>query len=155
MTPNSVTPGFTGSPLDRTDENRPRDEVIAAWRAHPEARVMLLDALDPVIAPGGGLAWMPLDLLPPDATTLFLGLHNGAPRFVAASPAPPELGLRQALFPFAATLTAGEPGISACATSLLDRHRRHGFCANRDLPTHVTRRGWARPCGSCAGGRFP
>src|SRR3546814_1768726 len=88
MTPNSVTPGFTGSPLDRTDENRPRDEVIAAWRAHPEARVMLLDALDPVIAPGGGLAWMPLDLLPPDATTLFLGLHNGAPRFVAASPAP-------------------------------------------------------------------
>src|SRR3546814_6552420 len=80
MTPNSVTPGFTGSPLDRTDENRPRDEVIAAWRAHPEARVMLLDALDPVIAPGGGLAWMPLDLLPPDATTLFLGLHNGVPR---------------------------------------------------------------------------
>lgn len=155
MTPNSVTPGFTGSPLDRTDENRPRDEVIAAWRAHPEARVMLLDALDPVIAPGGGLAWMPLDLLPPDATTLFLGLHNGAPRFVAASPAPPELGLRQAIFHVAATLPEGEAAIYACARSLLDWHRRHGFCANCGVPTHVTRGGWARRCDSCEADHFP
>src|SRR3546814_14371527 len=110
MTPNSVTPGFTGSPLDRTDENRPRDEVIAAWRAHPEARVMLLDALDPVIAPGGGLAWMPLDLLPPDATTLFLGLHNGEPRFVDASQAPPARGLRQAILTSAHTPPGGHEG---------------------------------------------
>src|SRR3546814_3704585 len=125
MTPNSVTPGFTGSPLDRTDENRPRDEVIAAWRAHPEARVMLLDALDPVIAPGGGLAWMPLDLLPPDATTLFLGLHNCAPRFVAASPAPPELGLRPAIFHVAATLPEGETATYTCALTPLDLPRPH------------------------------
>src|SRR3546814_8036597 len=89
-------------------------------------------------------SWMPLDLLPPDATTLFLGLHNGAPRFVAASPAPPELGLRQAIFHVAATLPEGEAAIYACARSLLDWHRRHGFCANCGVPTHVTRGGWAR-----------
>src|SRR3546814_19255130 len=115
MTPNSVTPGFTGSPLDRTDENRLRDEMIDAWRAHPEARVMLLDALDPVIATGGGLAWMPLDLLPPDATTLILGQHPGAPTVVAASQAPPELGLRQENFNVAQHLPASHTVPPTCA----------------------------------------
>src|SRR3546814_21153957 len=95
------------------------------------------------------------DLLPPDAATRFLGLRSGAPRFVAASPAPPELGLRQAIFHVAATLPEGEAAIYACARSLLDWHRRHGFCANCGVPTHVTRGGWARRCDSCEADHFP
>src|SRR3546814_17533953 len=99
--------------------------------------MMLLDALDPVIAPGGGLAWMPLDLLPPDATTLFLGLHNGAPRFVAASPSPPDLGLRQAIFHVAATMPEGEAAISSCTRNLRDSHRRHRFCPHKTEESRV------------------
>src|SRR3546814_9231369 len=91
-------PGFTGSLLDRTDENRPRDEVIAAYRASSDARVMLLDQLDPVITPEGGLLWLPMATIEANAATLFLGLEDGAPRFVAVGQASIDAGLRPSVF---------------------------------------------------------
>src|SRR3546814_11002261 len=45
--------------------------------------------------------------------------------------------------------------IYACARSLLDWHRRHGFCANCGVPTPVTRGGWPRRCDSCQADHFP
>src|SRR3546814_7476661 len=45
--------------------------------------------------------------------------------------------------------------IYACARSLLDWHRRHGFFANCVVPTHVTRGGWARRCDSFEADHFP
>src|SRR3546814_12771019 len=88
-------PCFTGSLLDRTDENRPRDEVIAAYRASSDARVMLLDQLDPVITPEGGLLWLPMATIEANAATLFLGLEAGAPRFAAVGTASIDAGIRE------------------------------------------------------------
>src|SRR3546814_20429339 len=61
----------------------------------------------------------------------------------------------RSIFHVAATLPEGEAAIYACARSLLDWHRRHGFCANCGVPTHVTRGGWARRCDSCEADHFP
>src|SRR3546814_20118367 len=80
-------PGFTGSLLDRTDENRPRDEVIAAYRASSDARVKLLDQLDPVLTPEGGLLWLPMATIAANAATPLPGLAGGPTRLGAVGAA--------------------------------------------------------------------
>lgn len=148
-------PGFTGSRIDRTDENRPRDAVIAAYRAHPDARVLLLDALDPVIDPDGNLLWLPLSAVITEAPMLFLGLDDGAPRFVAVGIAPEGSGQKQLIWRALNQLKAEEAAIYACARSLTDWHQRHGFCANCGAVTQMIRGGWARHCHDCEAEHFP
>lgn len=155
MTARVHTPGFTGSRLDRTDEDRPRDEVIAAYRHRDDARVMLLDALDPVIAPDGGLLWLPVSSIDPGMPLLFLGLDEGAPRFVASGTEAGGEGYRQSIFRVIGGLTGGEAAIYACARSLTDWHQRHGFCANCGVTTRMIRGGWARHCDGCGAEHFP
>lgn len=152
---NSTLPGFTGSPLDRTDENRPRDEVIEAYRRQADARVMLLDELDPVVGADGRLAWLPLSAVGADAATLFLGLDEGAPRFVAAASPPAGAGARRSIWQALSTLPPAEAAIYACARSLVDWHQRHRFCASCGVSTDMIRGGWARRCGACEAEHFP
>src|SRR3546814_4231675 len=92
---------------------------------------MLLDQLDPVITPEGGLLWLPMATIEANAATLFLGLEDGAPRFVAVGQASIDAGIRQSVFKAIDMLRPGEAAIYACARSLTDWHQRHGFCARR------------------------
>jgi NAD+ diphosphatase len=79
-----MTIGFTGSPLLRLDRERPDDAAFARHLADPQARLLQLDGLDPVLDDeAGALVWGPITDRDPDAELALLGLLDGRPAFVA------------------------------------------------------------------------
>ena len=48
-------PGFTGATLDRGDNLRADPAAIAALAANPDARLLRLDGIDPVLDESGRL----------------------------------------------------------------------------------------------------
>ncbi|TVV70308.1 NAD(+) diphosphatase [Sphingomonas solaris] len=147
-------PGFTGSPLDRLDNERENPAAYATHRADPRARLLRLDGLDPVTNDAGALAWVPLGEAPADAELALLGLIDGTPRFVALGQGARGSG-HNAIFRLLDSLPAGEAGTYAAARSLVDWHARHGFCANCGVPTETMRAGWARRCPGCGAEHYP
>jgi NAD+ diphosphatase len=149
---------FAGSRLDRADHVRCSPDALAAlmdWRA----RLLLLDGLDPVISPEGGLCWGTLADAPDGAEFVFLGLDNGRGCFAAVaaqtggSTAPANPRLWQAM----ATLEADELATYGGARSLVDWHARHRFCARCGSATVLAKGGWQRTCTSepCRAEHFP
>ncbi|HET8611776.1 MAG TPA: NAD(+) diphosphatase [Sphingomonas sp.] len=147
-------PGFTGSPLDRADAARHDEALVAAMRADPAARLLSLDALDPVIA-GGALTWRPLAREDREAELALLGVIDGAPRFVALTPGVSALRRSPELFAALSALPEGEAATYAAARSLIDWHARHGFCPRCGEHTAPFRAGWGRRCGGCETEHFP
>jgi len=148
--------GFTGGTLDRADRERDDPEALAAALADPAARLLRLRALEPEVDAAGLMVWDLLETLPTDATPLFLGYDAGVPRFVVAldgegSPTSRSPNLMTVL----AAMPAGDAATYAAARSLIDWHRRHGFCANCGTATAPFRAGWARRCPACAAQHFP
>ena len=47
-----IVPGFTGGTLDRADRVRHDPALLAAARADPHARRLVLDGLDPLLDDG-------------------------------------------------------------------------------------------------------
>jgi len=153
-------PGFTGSPLQRLDIERDAPGYLEEQLARPDARLLRLDGLKPVLDEDGGLSWAPLSEAPTDTQLAMLGLIGGAPRFVALTGSP--IGGDQRNESIAITRTMAEPGDTAtyaAARSLVDWHARHRFCANCGRVTTVARSGWARFClateGGCGTEHFP
>ena len=142
--PDSTT-GFTGSPLVRMDHERDRPEIVAAARADPAARQLMLDGLDPAVGPNGMLAWGPIDDKDDRAFAL-LGLIEGTPRFVALSPQADANRRAPALFARLGEMPPGDAATYAIARSLVDWHARNGFCARCGGVTEPIRAGWARRC---------
>lgn len=154
MTP----PGFTGSRLDRADPIRQDAAALAAILADPAARLLRLDGLDPVIAgEDGPLEWGPLDDAPEAAFLAFLGLLDGAPRFVALPDAPIAGSAQRSplVFRLLDAWPPEEAATYAAARSLVDWHGRHLFCARCGVRTEPVRGGWSRRCPSCATEHFP
>ena len=148
--------GFTGGTLDRADRERDDPEALAAALADPAARLLRLRALEPEVDAAGLMVWDLLETLPTDATPLFLGYDAGVPRFVVAldgegSPTSRSPNLMTVL----AAMPAGDAATYAAARSLIDWHRRHGFCANCGTATAPFGAGWARRCPACAAQHFP
>lgn len=150
---------FGGSPLDRADHVRADPQALARLKT-PAARLLLLDGLDPVIAPDGTLAWGSLADAPDGSELVFLGLDGeGRGRFAAVRPdlggsvAPPNPRLWLAM----ASLESGELAIYGGARSLVDWHARHRFCARCGAGTVLAKGGWQRNCtnDSCKGEHFP
>ena len=150
----SPAPGFTGSPLDRLDNERDHPERFARYRADPTAMLLQLDGLDPVAGAAGALAWAPLSEAPDGADLALLGLIGGIPRFVALTRAHPP-GDHAARWRVLDGLPQGEAATYAAARSLVDWHARHGFCPKCGTPTAPFRNGWARRCGGCGAEHFP
>lgn len=154
-----MTPGFTGSPLDRGDHLRGDPEAIAAAKADRRARLLKLDALVPEVDAGGGLGWTGLADTADGAELLLLGLADGRPHFVAWHPESPRgeptamrsPAVREAL----ASLRPSEAATYAAARSLSEWHTRHRFCANCGHATAIIRAGWARTCPQCHSEHFP
>ena len=148
MTPPNT---FTGAALDRAGDRRRDDEWVAAQRADPAARAVLVGR-DGVKVDGGRLALVPLA----DAggePLLLLGVDERGPVF-AAEPVEANgalLGLRDA----AATLPQADGGLAAYAAALLGWHRRHRFCANCGAPTEVREAGHVRGCPRCGAEHHP
>jgi NAD+ diphosphatase len=149
-------PGFTGSPLDRADLVRTDPQRLAAMAADPRARLLVLDGIDPRPDAAGALSWTSLADADPEGELLFLGLIDGAPRFADLRPGLPDGVTRStAIFRMLDILPPSEAATYAAARSLIDWHKRHGFCARCGAPTRVFRGGWGRRCGNCGAEHFP
>ena len=150
-------PGFTGSPLDRADHLRRDPAAMQAARMHPSARFLILDELKPLMtADGQDLFWARRSEAPA-GTTLFLGLTmDGAPRFAVDGHADDDLeaqamDARRA----GALLGDGRSAILAQARSILEWHRRNGYCAACGTPTTIAKAGYSRLCEHCGAEHFP
>lgn len=144
--------GFTGANLDRADNLRLGVSKIAELAARPDARLLRLDGLDPVLDDDGSLAWEPLSAA--DAPLIFLGLREGTPLFAPLVPAP--LGQRAwAVFGLLNRMAPGDAAIWGGARSLLEWHARYPFCSMCGQASAPYRAGWGRRCPACAAEHFP
>ncbi|OQW46745.1 MAG: NADH pyrophosphatase [Proteobacteria bacterium SG_bin6] len=152
-----IMPGFTGGTLDRADRLRHDAEALAAAQSDWRARLLVLDAFDPVLDGEGQLSWTSLADAPDGAELVLLGLgERERPHFAALLPgARVPAGRSLRLFAMLGAMAPGEAATYAAARSLLDWHSRHGFCANCGQPTAIFRAGWARRCDACGTEHFP
>jgi NAD+ diphosphatase len=156
---------FAGAGLDRAGEHRRDAEWVAARRADPAARAVIVGADGVLLADETHLARVPLaDLAapgggaPPGAVTadaaILLGLDAAGPLFAVAAEAAPErplTGLREV----GARFAQSEGGLAAYAAALLNWHRRHPHCS---VCGHLTEPDWAgfvRRCPRCGAEHHP
>ena len=141
---------FSGAELDRAAARRGDPEWIAALKAQPDARALVLSEAGLWIDDGRLL------LTPPNGDSVFLGLDGRTPLFAAeATGAEPGRGRPAGLREAATDLPAAEAALGAYAASLLSWHRRHRFCANCGQPTTVADAGHQRACPACEASHFP
>ena len=173
---------FAGATIDRAAGLRDDASALARLRAEPEARCLPLWRGRPLLdmTAGPALGWLPPDspvFGPHTATTVFLGLEAGAPRFAQAipdwpgAPEPVPRGfnddaqdghpllpdhyrfndLRAAM----ATIGAADAGHAATAKGILGWHETHGFCAACGGASAPDQGGWRRRCPACGAQHFP
>ncbi|HYZ49236.1 MAG TPA: NAD(+) diphosphatase [Sphingomonas sp.] len=152
-----LTPGFTGSPLDRADTLRNDSEALGRALADWRARLLRLDGIDPVLDDEGRLSWGSLAEADANAELLLLGLIDGRPHFAALDYSMPEAAARSmSIFRALEAMPPEEASTYAGARSLIDWHLRHRFCARCGSgDTAIHRAGWGRKCGSCGTEHFP
>jgi len=151
----SLLPGLTGSPLDRADQFREDPEALRAARRDPNARLLLLDGLDPRLTDEATLEWGSLSEAPAGTDLALLGFIDEEPRFVALTEAPSGFQRTRWLMEALQAMPSSEASTFAGARSLVDWHHRHRFCAQCGTPTEIIRAGWTRRCPSCSAQHFP
>ena len=141
---------FAGAPLDRAPLERRLPDWLAARRADPRARSLVLSERGLWLEAGR------LVLVPPNGDSVFLGLSGERPLFAQdAGDAAPGRGRPAGLREAATELPADEAALAAYAGSLLAWHRRHRFCANCGEPTEHADGGHERHCPACDAHHFP
>jgi NAD+ diphosphatase len=150
-----MTPGFTGSLLDRADEARHDEAMVRAMRSDPQALLLEMSGLHPIGAEQGALGWTPLQFAEVRTELALLGRLDGTPRFVALERGVSALRRSPELFAAITAMSPQDAGTYATARSLVDWHSRHGFCANCGVETMVFRAGWGRVCPACGTEHFP
>ena len=129
-----ITPGFTGSPLDRSDAIRHDADAFAAAASDWRARLLKLDGLVPEVSADGMLVWTTLADAADDAVLVLLGLIDDRPHFAAWLPGLARgdaTPMRSPVMTAALSLLRPEEASTyASARSVLDWHDRHRFCAN-------------------------
>lgn len=165
---------FGGSPLDPADRLRNNEVWLQNRLADQRSRFLpmwslqaFLDHSDP-----SRLKWIGRQDFGADSgvdsgqrTVVFLGLADDVAHFAIDSDdlAPGNETPFQTLGRFvevraaAMQLTAGDAGIVARVRSIIDWHKRHGFCARCGAPTFVGRGGYLRECRAtgCGAQHFP
>lgn len=148
--------GFAGGILDRADQVRTDPGRLARAFADPCARLLLTDGLDPIAGKDGDLAWT---TLPPGRDLrdfILLGVDENGPAFAEIKADIPHAGaFSPKLWDIAPLLKAEALALYGAARSLVDWHKRHGFCANCGTPTEVSKGGWSRLCKGCGAEHFP
>ncbi|SPB15342.1 ADP-ribose pyrophosphatase [Caballeronia novacaledonica] len=157
--------GFTLDPLDRVSEKRDDEAFVASLRDQPSTRFLLFVNNVPLFKRANGheplfsaqeaaAAGTPLQ-------TVFLGRDAQQRALFAASfgdetESPLDVEAIE-LRPVAMQGLVPPPLVSALgeARSMLDWHRRHGFCANCGQPTNSAGAGWRRICPNCKAQHFP
>jgi NAD+ diphosphatase len=177
--------GFGGGPLDRVSERRDDDAYVAALRARPDAKAVLI-ARDMPILPRGAAPLAPffppaeIERLGGAQFEALLGIEaGGAPVFAALLPdgaveqiaddSEGFLDRRQLVVPgrddlaltdLRSIAVQGLVGAEALAVlgqakAILSWHARHGFCANCGAATRIAAAGWRRECDACKAQHFP
>jgi NAD+ diphosphatase len=165
---------FTGAPLDRAADERKDPDWVAAQREHPAARALLAgDAGVHVLTTDPSrLALVPLAGAR-GAEPILLGLDASGPVFVVdterdGDPPRPLVGGRPAaagagggvtrpvgLRDVVGGLSREAGGLVAYASSLVNWHRRHGFCSVCGTPSDLAAGGLVRICPKCGTHHFP
>ncbi|APG62280.1 NADH pyrophosphatase [Sphingorhabdus lutea] len=148
-------PGFTGEIFDRADQIRVSEEKLRVAMMRPNARLLKMQGLDPVIGDDGALSWTSFAYLPDNAVPLFLGLDGDVPLFAAIEKVEAAPYPNPRLWQVIAHLSAKDAAIYASTRSVIDWHNRHQFCAVCGGQSHVIKCGWARKCGGCGAEHFP
>lgn len=150
----SHRPGFTGAGIDRADRLRLDEAQLAALARHEAARLLRLEALDPVLDAEARLAWAAMTDLPEEAELIFLGLAGETPLFAPLLPV--KLGQRPySVFGLLSRMAPEDAALWGAARSLLEWHTRHTFCGRCGAQTTSFRGGWGRRCPSCGLEHFP
>ncbi len=165
----SADTGYSANPLDRLAAQRDSAESFAAWRAAPTARTILVAGDVPILRnTGNGLDaffdFAAAERIGTAQETVFLGTDDRGPVFgVLIDTLEPEtlqgrddvaaLDLRS--LATQGLLDPATLGIYAEGKSLLDWHRRHGFCARCGERTTMGAAGWKRECAGCGAQHFP
>jgi NAD+ diphosphatase len=151
-----MSPGFTGSPLDRVDHIRSDAAAYGVLLSDWRAKVLGLDGLDPLIASEGGLLWGSLADIPPDAELILLGLSDGKPHFVPVAKGGEGNAFRSPAVWRALSMLSGEDAaIYGTARSLIEWHNKHRFCGVCGAGTTLFRAGWGRTCDTCNAEHYP
>lgn len=167
---------FAGGTLDRAAHLR---KDVSGLLTRDDARAMVLwhgKALMDVDGPK--LAWVTLDtslLREAVEPPIFLGLHDGSPRFAfdispwaepnaepgfldesrKAYPDLPENLQFVEIRAVMSDLSHGDAGDCATAKGIFEWHQIHRFCANCGSPSDVVEAGWQRNCPQCERPHFP
>jgi NAD+ diphosphatase len=150
-----MSPGFTGSPLDRVDHIRSDEGAYKALLIDWRARVLTLDGVDPVIGDEGGLAWGSLADVAADAELILLGILNEKPHFVPVTQGEGNAFRSPAVFRALSILPAEDAAIYGTARSVIEWHNKHRFCGVCGGATVLFRAGWGRKCDACQTEHFP
>ncbi len=169
---------FANNPLDRASEKRTDPDWLAAQIKAPSTLIVPFWDLKPMILPpaekGGAreVGWLRPGALEGlasrKAVTVFLGQEHGEKGDTSFFAVDLDLGrdperegplagfgkfhdLRAA----AMSLPATEAAIMAQAKSMIDWHKRHGFCAVCGAGTEIEEGGYKRQCPSCGAEHFP
>lgn len=147
---------FTGGRLDRADALRQDDNALAAMLAGGQARLLMLDGIEPVLD-GGELVWGEIAQAQ-GAQLVFLGLdEEGRGAFAAVPPrshvGPPSADLWAAM----GSISADDLATYGLARSLVGWHARHRFCPCCGSATAIAKGGWQRSCidPDCGAHHFP
>ncbi len=162
-------PAFVANALERAAHLRTDDAKLMALETQPDARayVVIRDSLVVARENGGVRALLSVKealTFGANPGTIFLGLRDGAPVFGMgiADDAAEKLVNRADVtvaelrgMAMQGAIPAGELSAVAMAKSMVNWHRRHGYCANCGARTRAAQGGWRRDCPSCKAEHFP
>ncbi|MDA0353224.1 MAG: NAD(+) diphosphatase [Chloroflexi bacterium] len=159
------TLAFSGNLLSRVDRELTDPAWLAARRADPRGRYLLLRDLEVPVSSEEQprLAWLAPDQLPPyesyEGDPILLGLEDGVPHFSVAVAANAIAAPADTTYLDARTLASmlpiAEAAIVAQARSMAEWHARNGFCAKCGGATTSVEGGARRACGSCETRHYP
>lgn len=151
---------FASDPLDRASARRGDPAWLAA---QTEAGRILPFWKDKPFIADGRAGFRPWQAAWEAFPHVFLGLDGAQAVFAVdltgagGSEAPPVLdgGAFEDMRASAQILPVSDASIAGQAKSLLDWHRRHGFCPNCGAPTQMRDGGYRRDCPACGAQHFP
>ncbi len=177
--------GFGGAPRDRVSERREDSAYVAALRARPDAKAVLIAREMPILPRGEAplAPFVPLaevERLGGAQFEALLGIDAaGAPVFAALLPdgaveqlsgdSEGFLDRRQLVVPgrndlalidlrsiaVRGLVAPDALAVLGQAKAILSWHARHGFCANCGAATRPASAGWRRECDVCKAQHFP
>jgi len=160
---------FSGSPLDRANNQRRNREWVEARRADPDSRFLPFWRLQPLLKRGESraLAWAKEEFfedLDPAPEPVLLGMGGDVAHWavdVSAVEKPDDafgigdVASFEDLRASVAVLPAADAAIAAQGRALVDWHARHPYCAVCGGQTRSVQGGGNRICFECQAEHFP